>query len=82
MGLYDSGTLSGRGSSENGTVPESVTVPDGGAVRYIGTIPDSGTSENGTFPGNGTSGQWEWDFLTVGLFLTEGLLKVGLFLRA
>jgi hypothetical protein len=31
--LSDSGTVSGRRSSGNGTVPESVTVPDGGTVR-------------------------------------------------
>jgi hypothetical protein len=44
MGIYDSG------SSANGTVRESVTVPNGGSVLYGGTsckiVPDSGTVTN------------------------------------
>ena len=32
MGLCDSGTISDSVSSENGALPESVTVPGGGTV--------------------------------------------------
>lgn len=58
MGLSDSGTVSDSVSYENGALPESVSVPDGGAVLYnetvllaVGlldsrTVPDSGTLTN------------------------------------